>query len=407
MAAVSTTPAKAFVGGRPWPAPGFGSTNFPVRERVNAARVATEGHPDKNSSMENKVAVVVTSINQPSQALQLVAEGCRRLGYDFIVIGDEASPAEFPLDGCRFYSLEEQAKLGFRFAELCPTRHYARKNIGYLIAIRRGAELILELDDDCIPNANFWHDRERIQHVPINSGDGWVNIFRYFSEVKIWPRGLPLDEINHPVRDFETLPYEEVDCPIQHGLTDGNPDVDAIYRLTSELPQTFRSDRRLALKKGSWSPFNTQNTAWWAGAFPLLYLPASCQFRVTDIWRSYVAQRIAWTNDWGVLFHEPTNTQQRNPHDLMADFVSELPAYLHGKAICARLGELQLKVGLEHLPDNLRACYTELIEMDAVEKSELALLEAWLEDIQRLVQDTGAKRVEDYRTGRGSDRSQG
>jgi hypothetical protein len=332
--------------------------------------------------MNNNVAVVVTSINKPGPAMHLIAEGCRRLGYQFIVIGDEASPPDFQLEGCRFYGLSEQQELDFKFAAFCPTRHYARKNIGYLLAMRNGAKLILDLDDDCSPNENYWSARARNQIVPVNSGAGWVNIFRYFSSVKIWPRGLPLDEIDALPLEFDQLTREEVDCPIQHGLTDGDPDVDAIYRLTLPLPQTFRADRRLALKNGSWSPFNTQNTAWWSVAFPLLYLPASCKFRVTDIWRSFVAQRIAWANDWGILFHEPNITQERNPHNLMTDFADELPVYLHSKAISERLNQLPLQKGIEHLSDNLRRCYAELVALEVVQEWEFSLLEAWLEDFR-------------------------
>ena len=103
---------------------------------------------------------------------------------------------------------------------------------------------------------------------------------------------------------------------------------------------------------------------------------------MTDIWRSFVAQRIAWANDWGILFHEPTITQQRNPHDLMRDFADELPGYLNNAAICEALGKLQIKTGVENLPDNLRACYAELVRIEVIQERELTLLEAWIEDVQ-------------------------
>lgn len=330
--------------------------------------------------MDNKVAIVVTSINAPGPPLQLLAEGCRKLGHQLIIIGDEASPKTFQLESARFYSLAEQMELGFRVARICPTKHYARKNIGYLLAMRSGANIIVDLDDDCIPQTDFWRARHRNQAVRTDAGNGWVNVYRYFSDARIWPRGFPLDRINDRARDFEALPTGNVDCPIQQGLTDGDPDVDAIYRLTLPLPQTFRADRRVALKSGSWSPFNSQNTCWWSDSFPLLYLPASCRFRVTDIWRSFVAQRIAWTNDWGILFHEPTSTQERNPHDLIRDLEDEFPGYLHNGEICESLGKLELKPGVENLCDNLRRCYAELVGMGVLDEFELTLLEAWIED---------------------------
>ena len=194
------------------------------------------------------------------------------MGHEFFVIGDEASPAQFHLEGCRFFSLPQQLGLGFKLAQLSPTRHYARKNIGYLLAMQSGANIILDLDDDCTPNSNFWLHRNRHQTARTSSEAGWVNVYRYFSETQIWPRGFPLDQINDAVRPFETLPAEEVDCPIQNGLSDGDPDVDAIYRLISPPFQEFRRGGCLALKTGSWSPFNSPEHRLVVRRVPAVYI---------------------------------------------------------------------------------------------------------------------------------------
>jgi hypothetical protein len=174
------------------------------------------------------------------------------------------------------------------------------------------------------------------------------------------------------------------DCPIQQGLANENPDVDAIYRLIAELPQSFRKDRRVALAAGSWCPFNSQNTTWWRDAFPLLYLPSYCSFRMTDIWRSFIAQRIAWTNNWSVLFHEPTVRQERNEHNLLRDFRDEVPGYLHNKSICEALEKLSLRSGVENLGENLLICYETLMGMELIDRKELELIKAWLEDLESM-----------------------
>jgi hypothetical protein len=333
--------------------------------------------------MRESLAVVVTSIAAPNAVLRALAEGCRERGHHFIVIGDVPSPADFRLEGCDFYGLEAQRATGFKFAELCPTRHYARKNLGYLLAVRAGASIIVETDDDNVPRAEFWDERRRQQSVPTADAAGWLNVYRYFSEENIWPRGLPLEHVRAAPADFDSLAVRDADCPVQQGLADENPDVDAIYRLVSTLPQSFRRDRRLALGRGSWCPFNSQNTTWWAEAFPLLYLPAYCSFRMTDIWRSFVAQRIAWENDWAVLFHEPTVWQERNEHNLMRDFRDEVPGYLNNSAIADALCGLTLRAGTAHLADNLLACYEQLVTMKLVGAEELGLLAAWVEDLRR------------------------
>ena len=334
--------------------------------------------------MKDKIYVVVTSIARPNRILQHLAQGCSEREYHFIVIGDEASPAEFHIDGCDFYSLEKQKQTNLKFAQLCPTRHYARKNIGYLLAIRNGASTIIETDDDNIPYQQFWGRRQRIQNVPVLENSGWVNVYRYFTDQNIWPRGFPLKRVQQQLSPYESLNLTDIDCPIQQGLTDDNPDVDAVYRLVLPLPQTFKKERRVALTKGSWCPFNSQNTTWWPDAFELLYLPSYCSFRMTDIWRSFIAQRIAWLNGWAILFHEPTVGQERNVHNLLRDFEDEIPGYLHNSEICKALESLPLESGVEKIGGNLKVCYEKLVSMSLISQEELQLLDAWLEDIEQL-----------------------
>lgn len=334
--------------------------------------------------MRDRISIVVTSIAAPNKILRNLARGCSERGYYFIVIGDQASPSEFHIDGCDFYSLQRQKQTDLKFAQICPTRHYARKNIGYLLAARNGASVIIETDDDNIPLRQFWLPRQRIQNVPVLENAGWVNVYRYFSDQNIWPRGFPLERLAEQLPPYESLNPMDTDCPIQQGLVDDNPDVDAIYRLVLPLPQTFSGEHRVALTNGSWCPFNSQNTTWWPDAFGLLYLPSYCSFRMTDIWRSFIAQTIAWLNGWSILFHEPTMGQQRNEHDLLRDFNDEVPGYLHNSEICEALAALQLKAGIDKIGDNLRVCYEKLVSMSLIGVEELLLLDAWLEDIRQL-----------------------
>jgi STELLO glycosyltransferases len=342
---------------------------------------------------ETKTAIVVTSIAAPNAALRVLARGCRERGYTFIVIGDEASPTDFSLDGCDFYGLQQQRELGLKLAALCPTRHYARKNVGYLLAMRAGATIIIETDDDNTPYETFWNQRVRQQTVRTATDAGWLNVYRYFTDVDIWPRGFRLDQITAPQLAFDELATHTVDAPIQQGLADLDPDVDAIYRLTHTAPVSFRKDRRVALGRDVWCPFNSQNTTHWADAFPLLYLPSSCTMRMTDIWRSFIAQRIAWENNWSLLFHEPTVEQARNQHDLMRDFADELAGYLRNAEICDTLSRLQLQAGLEHLGENLLICYEELVSKNVFDPKELKLVAAWLGDIEQIKTETRKDRA--------------
>ena len=141
----------------------------------------------------------------------------------------------------------------------------------------------------------------------------------------------------------------------------------------------------MALGKNAWSPFNSQNTYWFKEAFPLMYLPSFCSFRMTDIWRSYVAQRISWECGWSILYHEPTVWQERNAHNLMKDFEDEIPGYSNNFNICKELQALALKPGQENICENLITCYQKLIDINVIGKEEMGLLKVWISDIGKLV----------------------
>jgi hypothetical protein len=219
-------------------------------------------------------------------------------------------------------------------------------------------------------------------------------VYRYFSDRMIWPRGFPLEAVRTDVPPADNLPVVHVHAPIQQGLADENPDVDAIYRLLFPLPQSFGVRREpILVGRGSWCPFNSQNTTWFEEAFPLLYLPSTCSFRMTDIWRSYVAQRIAWENGWPVLFHNATVYQMRNEHDLMRDFNDETPGYLNNQRIGRALDALELREGANAMADNMRACYGALHDLELVKPLELELLDAWIDDISSLTEVLGGHSV--------------
>lgn len=334
--------------------------------------------------MNTQAALVITSISAPNDILTACADGSVAHGLDFIVVGDAKSPSGFFLEGCDFWSIEKQRDLPYKLAQILPEGHYSRKNLGYLLAVERGVDVLVETDDDNLPLEDFWRTRHANQIARVPAQKGWVNVYQYFTEEKIWPRGFPLEGLHY---DRVKLQEKEcaVYCPIQQGLADDNPDVDAIYRLVLPLPIRFKNNPNVALGKGCWSPFNSQNTTWFKDAFPLLYIPSHCSFRMCDIWRSYVAMRICWANNWHVLFHAPTVIQERNEHDLLCDFRDEIPGYLNNSEICDQLAKLTLKGGVESLFDDLKLCYELLVDLGHVGCDELALIDAWIEDMSLLL----------------------
>jgi len=327
---------------------------------------------------------VVTTINKPTKCLLEFAT-IQSESDKIIIIGDKKGPENFELKNCEFYSLHKQLKMNYILSGLLPTGHYSRKNLGYLIAMQDGDNSIYETDDDNEPN-RFWQKRGKRANALIAGSAPWINVYKHFTEDNIWPRGFLLDRLG----TLDSLPkhegiMSELEAPVQQGLADVSPDVDAIWRLTQDREFYFERKESIALPAGSWCPFNTQSTWWWEEAFPLMYLPSYCSFRMTDIWKSFVAQRCLWEMGYMVVFHAPEVNQQRNPHNLMRDFEAEISGYIKNDLLTQTLEKTSLLPGKENALRNLVVCYEALISKGLLPSEEMTLVRAWAEDIERLL----------------------
>ena len=341
---------------------------------------------------------VITTIQRPTECVKRLASFLAASKGRMVVAGDSKGPDAFPLQGIEgfmdghliFLSLEDQLKGEFELASLLPTKHYARKNIGYLTAIQQRASCIYETDDDNGP-LETW--KLRSEHITRASGlkssdartPSWVNVYKHFSQENIWPRGLPLDQIH---TDVITEPIstsgESIWAPIQQGLANGAPDVDAIWRLVFDRSFCFDVKESVVLPPGQWCPFNTQSTWWWPAVYPLLYVPSYCSFRMCDIWKSFVAQRCLWEFGVGVVFHAAEVWQERNVHSLIRDFQEEIPGYLQNNRLVQLLESVPLKAGTEEVAGNLRRCYEALVDEQIFPLKELQLVDTWLKDLVSL-----------------------
>ncbi len=216
----------------------------------------------------------------------------------------------------------------------------------------------------------------------------WCNVYPYFSDKYLWPRGLPLEEIA-PSRKWKSKGVGKarlMRCPIQQGLADGSPDVDAIWRLILDQDIKFKNKPSLGLMRGAWCPFNSQSTWWWPEAYPLMYMPSYCTIRMTDIWRGFIAQRCVWELGAPMVFHAAEVFQDRNMHRLVRDFQDEVPGYIGNTGLCKTLEELPLKPGKEAVGSNLLTCYQALVKTNIFPEKELPLVEAWLADVKKFGQ---------------------
>lgn len=322
--------------------------------------------------------VVITSISQPTAAVRSFAG---RAPGQLIVVGDRKTPADWTLPQVEYLSPADQVAGGGVLAGLLPWNHYGRKMLGYLRAAERGAEVIFDTDDDNFPKPDWQIPAFAGTFATTREGLGFVNIYRAFSDAPLWPRGFPLRSILDPraVLAPASIAAAPVNIGVWQMLADGDPDVDAIYRLVDNRRQFFQDRAPLVLGAGSLCPFNSQATAFRQALFPLLYLPSTVTFRFTDILRGWVAQPIMWAAGYSLGFTKAMVVQERNPHDFLQDFESELPGYLHAEKVPEVVAAVVRREA--SVAENLVAAYAALQRAGIVGAEEPRILAAWLEDL--------------------------
>jgi hypothetical protein len=328
---------------------------------------------------ERMRCVVITTIFPPSEAISRFS---RLSDWRLVVVGDEKTPRDWSFPGARYLGIEEQKACGFDLAQKLPWNHYARKMLGYLEAVRLGAELIADSDDDNVPNEAWRFPPFQGTYDRASDDLGFVNVYRSFTDQPIWPRGFPLRRINDDSARLssEHLRSEPCRVGIWQALADGDPDVDSIYRLTNNAPCVFQQREPIVLGAGTISTCNSQNTAFAPECFPLLYLPATVAFRFTDIVRGLVAQPILWTRGIQLGFCSANVFQERNAHDFLNDFRSEISCYLQTERV-AEIARANATAG-KTIAGNLVAVYRALAEENIVQPGELDLLDSWLSDLR-------------------------
>lgn len=322
---------------------------------------------------------VITTINKPTKAVEKLYE---HFGRNLIIVGDNKTPKDWGYEQSTFIESKTQNEWPFATKYYAPYNHYARKNIGYLLAIKNKASLIYDTDDDNIPNSK-WRLREKECWANESLGEGWYNVYNLFSHEYIWPRGFSL-------RHLSDLPNEGankiVSSSIQQGMADGEPDVDAIWRLVFDRANGFSQAKSVYLNPNTWCPFNSQSTWFFPKAYPLMYLPVNASFRMTDIWRSFIAQRCLWEIGEGVTFHSPSEVfQDRNEHDLLKDFEDEISGYLKNDLIVETLSDLNLKSGDENVCENLITCYQAIVDKNILPEMEMRSVKAWVKDYETII----------------------
>lgn len=325
-----------------------------------------------------KKFIIITTIHPKSKAIQQYEK--KYPDWQLVIVGDKKTPTLTTSSHSTYLSIERQRQLGYHLLKHCPYNHYTRKNIGYIYAIKQGADIIYDTDDDNLPYAD-WKQPDFFNHRQINSQALYFNVYQYFTKKPIWPRGFPLDELqSKPSFSIQQLAKPSV-IGIWQGLVNLDPDVDALYRLIVHDVTVFQKKPAVHLPRGMYCPFNSQNTFWTKALFPLLYLPGMVPMRFCDILRGYIAQELMWQYHYQLGFMQAIVYQKRNQHNLLDDFNDEISMYQQTKPIIKLLQSIRYSKNIRLLGQNIQATYTQLYQQGFIPKQEVLAVKAWLRDI--------------------------
>ena len=217
-----------------------------------------------------------------------------------------------------------------------------------------------------------------------------INTLPHFGQSSLWPRGFPLREIAKPPTRSYLICETQAPSWIQ-GVVNGDPDMDAIFRLTRKhfstpINLTFDSAPPFVVPEGFFVQSNSQNTFFTEKSLPLLFFPHSplIAMRETDIWRAYIGQALLWLVGGRKAYVAPNAFQARNPHDYLKDFEDEINLYKLADRLVQHLSEWSCPSSLD-MGQCLINCYQSLADANLIATSvDVAAVEAWVSDLRRM-----------------------
>lgn len=293
------------------------------------------------------------------------------------------------------------------FVQLIPWKHFSRKNIGYLFAILHGAKYIFDFDDDNFIKLD--EDGKPLQLLPagdepsamtlkdVNIIMQGANVFNHHpimgaSLDDSWPRGFPIEMIlNNNTRGQVAFTndvkfhHHGKEIGVIQFLADGNPDIDALHRLSKPLPMTFPLEgaKSALVPSHAYAPYNAQATIHTKNAMWAMLLPGTVPGRVSDIWRSYFAQCIFADAGLRVVFSPPKIVQERNDHEYLGDFNAEEDLYVKSGKLVEFLSEWDSDDS-DTIPKRMKKLWIDLYEYGYIEKDDVYTVQAWLGALEQI-----------------------
>lgn len=344
-----------------------------------------------------KTALITTTINVPT-----VLELYRQHGPDvaFFVAGDQKSPHEeiCALAATRingdFLYMSPNFQTDWKCSELIGWNCIQRRNIALLEAIKWGADVIVSIDDDNIPNGDggvggpyFWWFQRLLGGYPfrgvkVSSARGWFDVGRLLEPYSPH-RGYPLHYRNDLWR---ADPVSSVKVGVAAGICLGDPDIGATTRMEN-APEVHRVSQLLesgiVVDPQTKTVFNSQNTAFIRELAPAMFMMPGVG-RYDDIYASLICQRVMRERGLHVHFGKPFVWQQRNPHNLVRDLRQEIDGMESIERFGAWLDSRYLQTDGTVLAD-VRQIYAQAPMLDWMPKQSIVAALAFLEDIEEVL----------------------
>ncbi|MBM4242048.1 MAG: hypothetical protein FJ150_10395 [Euryarchaeota archaeon] len=268
-----------------------------------------------------KKIIVTTTINPPTEAL---IKYSKKENWSLIVIGDLKTPHDaYKKVDCIYFSPEEQEKKYPELSEVIGWKTIQRRNIGFVEAYNMGADVIATVDDDNIPYEEWGKNVLVGQKVTVDLYEPEYHIFDPLSVTnvnEVWHRGYPIENVPYRNR-VQYKGKTEREVLVQADLWDGDPDIDAIARLSVRPIVKFDVQGPYAgTKMGA---FNSQNT-FISGKYIRDYLLFPFIGRMDDIWASYYFQHLYPDS---VVYNKASVYQERNAQDLVKNLENEVIGY--------------------------------------------------------------------------------
>lgn len=286
--------------------------------------------------------IVTTTINSPTKATLKFAEIAKNKGWMFVIVGDLKTPhAQYEAlqnEHVIYLHPDKQDTLYPELSNVIGWKTIQRRNIGFVYAYQAGAEIIATVDDDNIPYAN-WGDNLLVgTYCSVdeykNRHCNYFDPFSVTNQNHLWHRGFPIEHIdvkNH----VDLVGNTEVFCSVQADFWDGDPDIDAICRLTSKPLVKFNRFEPFITKQAA--PFNSQNTFLHRSIFPD-YSVWPGVGRMDDIWASY-NYRVLRAEGHEIVYCPASVYQERNPQDLVKNLENECIGYRYTKTFIDALAD--------------------------------------------------------------------